>query len=121
MSCWQSLKCLRRSELRLEITLKCGQSFRWSRDQESGDWIGVLRGKLWRLRQSDQQEDQILFQTVPVSLPKDRDRDEEILKDYFQLGVKSGRAGWISFLPLPKLTSDEPRFWPLLKQSHCYF
>ena len=80
---WQSLECFR-SEVRLEITLKCGQSFRWNEDKRTGEWIGVLKGKLWRLKQT---EDEILFQTIPES--KDKDKDAQALKDYFQLNVRT--------------------------------
>ena len=82
---WQSLKCFC-SEVRLEITLKCGQSFRWNYDKDTGEWIGVLKGKLWRLKQT---EDEILFQTLPPSQPKDNNKDKEALTDYFQLHVSA--------------------------------
>lgn len=79
---WQTLKCLR-SEVRLEITLKCGQSFRWNHDQDTEEWIGVFRGKLWRLKQNDTE---ILFQSLPEGT-KDTEADREVLRDYFQLQV----------------------------------
>ncbi|KAK7884881.1 hypothetical protein WMY93_028004 [Mugilogobius chulae] len=48
---WKSLE-LARSELRLELTLACGQSFRW-RETAEGHWTGVMRGRVWTLTQID--------------------------------------------------------------------
>nr|XP_015203580.1 PREDICTED: N-glycosylase/DNA lyase [Lepisosteus oculatus] len=48
---WRSLPCPR-SELRLDLTLGCGQSFRW-RETSEGHWTGVLGGQVWTQRCSD--------------------------------------------------------------------
>ncbi|XP_035500242.2 N-glycosylase/DNA lyase [Scophthalmus maximus] len=48
---WRSLACAK-SELRLELTLACGQSFRW-RESGEGHWTGVLGGRVWTLTQTD--------------------------------------------------------------------
>jgi hypothetical protein len=45
----------------LDITLSCGQSFRWHRDKVSGEWRGPLSGHVWRLVQN---EDGILFKVL---------------------------------------------------------
>ncbi|XP_072015380.1 N-glycosylase/DNA lyase-like [Amphiura filiformis] len=55
--CWYSLPC-RIAELRLDITLACGQSFRWKEIQQ-GVWRSVLHGKIWTLKQTDSE---ILYQ-----------------------------------------------------------
>ncbi|XP_038063512.1 N-glycosylase/DNA lyase-like [Patiria miniata] len=47
---WRSLPC-KISELRLDITLDCGQSFRW-REIQPGVWRSVLANKVWTLRQN---------------------------------------------------------------------
>ncbi|KAM9506223.1 N-glycosylase/DNA lyase isoform 2-T6 [Salvelinus alpinus] len=48
---WRSLACSR-SELRLDLTLGCGQSFRW-RETGDGHWTGVMGGRVWTLTQTD--------------------------------------------------------------------
>ena len=82
---WKSLKCVK-SQLRLDIVLKCGQSFRWTEyPQNSQSWIGVLKNRVWLLTQD---EEQIRFKTLSTSC-KDEDDEKErsILTDYFQLQV----------------------------------
>ncbi|XP_063755787.1 N-glycosylase/DNA lyase [Eleginops maclovinus] len=48
---WRSLTCAK-SELRLDLTLACGQSFRW-RETAEGHWTGVIGGRVWTLTQTD--------------------------------------------------------------------
>ncbi|XP_029994908.1 N-glycosylase/DNA lyase [Sphaeramia orbicularis] len=48
---WRSLQCPR-SDLRLDLTLACGQSFRW-RETAEGHWTGVMGGQVWTLTQTD--------------------------------------------------------------------
>ncbi|XP_008287738.1 N-glycosylase/DNA lyase [Stegastes partitus] len=48
---WRSMSCAK-SELRLDLTLACGQSFRW-RETAEGHWTGVMRGRVWTLTQTD--------------------------------------------------------------------
>ncbi|XP_071802241.1 N-glycosylase/DNA lyase-like [Asterias amurensis] len=59
-STWRSLPC-KISELRLDITLACGQSFRW-KEIQPGIWRSVLAGRVWTLKQTD---DEILYQVHP--------------------------------------------------------
>ncbi|XP_068585898.1 N-glycosylase/DNA lyase isoform X2 [Cebidichthys violaceus] len=49
---WRSLVCAK-SELRLDLTLACGQSFRW-RETAEGHWTGVMGGRVWTLTQTDE-------------------------------------------------------------------
>ncbi|KAM8863078.1 N-glycosylase/DNA lyase isoform 1-T2 [Spinachia spinachia] len=49
---WRSLACAE-SELRLDLTLACGQSFRW-RETAAGHWTGVMGGRVWTLSQTDE-------------------------------------------------------------------
>ena len=74
---WKTLPCLR-SELRLDITLQCGQSFRW-RSHNQNQWIGVLKERIWLLAQN---EKEIQYQTWPT-----KGDEDDILRDYFQLDV----------------------------------
>ncbi|KAM9350533.1 N-glycosylase/DNA lyase [Symphorus nematophorus] len=48
---WRSL-AFPKSELRLDLTLTCGQSFRW-RETAEGHWTGVIGGRVWTLTQTD--------------------------------------------------------------------
>ncbi|XP_028265667.1 N-glycosylase/DNA lyase isoform X2 [Parambassis ranga] len=48
---WKSMKCAK-SELRLDLTLACGQTFRW-RETAEGHWTGVMAGRVWTLTQTD--------------------------------------------------------------------
>lgn len=48
---WRSIACAK-SELRLDLTLACGQSFRW-RETAEGHWTGVMGGRVWTLTQTD--------------------------------------------------------------------
>ncbi|XP_029910626.1 N-glycosylase/DNA lyase [Myripristis murdjan] len=48
---WSSVACSR-SELRLDLTLGCGQTFRW-RETGEGHWTGVMGGRVWTLTQTD--------------------------------------------------------------------
>ena len=75
---------VKRSELNLQIVLKCGQSFRWSQvKSDPPEWIGVLHGKLFILSQTD---DELLYKVLPPEI-SDRSSTETLLTDYFQLKV----------------------------------
>ncbi|XP_046895897.1 N-glycosylase/DNA lyase [Hypomesus transpacificus] len=132
MKAWRSLACAR-SELRLDLTLGCGQTFRW-RETGEGHWTGIMGGRVWTLTQTDEalwyhtytipghaggegggggrkrkvalpapgpsksgkrlkgeaaevkEEEQ---DYVPVT-PEQDSKEEEMLRDYFQLKVKLG-------------------------------
>ncbi|KAJ8265152.1 hypothetical protein COCON_G00142510 [Conger conger] len=122
---WRCLPCLR-TELRLDLTLSCGQSFRW-RETGDGHWTGVMGGRVWTLTQT---EDTLWYYTYsmqdsegkvkgrkrsaearpdgpvkrtrgmitvkeepaedqePKAKTTEHDhKEEELLKDYFQLNV----------------------------------
>lgn len=83
MSWWQ-FPC-RRSQLRLDVTLCCGQSFRWREDTATGEWRNSLLGHVWRLRQSD---DVIFFKVHSKSERQlSEDSAQRYLFDYFNLDV----------------------------------
>ncbi|KAM4610893.1 N-glycosylase/DNA lyase [Polymixia lowei] len=122
---WGSLACTR-SELRLDLTLGCGQTFRW-RETGDGHWTGVMGGRVWTLTQTDdtlwyhvynKQDSQkeadgrkrkacaslqghdksekrfkgtLKEEDEPVVVSVEQDtKEEEMLRDYFQLNVKLG-------------------------------
>lgn len=126
---WRCLTCAR-SELRLDLTLGCGQTFRW-RETGEGHWTGVMAGQVWTLTQTD---DTLWYHTYgsqasvgkgegrkrsagsslqgsrmlekrfkvstevkeeddkePIAVTPEQDiKEEEMLRDYFQLNVKLG-------------------------------
>ncbi|XP_040576903.1 N-glycosylase/DNA lyase [Lepeophtheirus salmonis] len=79
---WNTFPCSK-NELRLDITLKCGQSFRWSESDESC-WTGAWRNKIWTLKQDS---DSIYFKAYPYSKGEVLENSQQ-LQDYFQLNVK---------------------------------
>lgn len=50
---WASIPCPR-SELRLDLVLASGQSFRW-KEQSPAHWSGVLADQVWTLTQTEDQ------------------------------------------------------------------
>jgi len=87
---WSRLKCPI-SELRLDIVLKCGQSFRW-RLISPGVWASVLYDDVWILSQNDTE---ILYKVYSSSdsdaaTAKSKTKQREAqLRDYFQLDLCS--------------------------------
>ena len=83
---WRHFFCPK-ANLRLDITLKCGQSFRWklfkpqSFSCKTPVYIGVLRHRLLLLRQDDSN---IFYHCANNP---DEEGIEEDLSDYFQLKV----------------------------------
>ncbi|RLV99607.1 hypothetical protein DV515_00009781 [Chloebia gouldiae] len=95
-SLWRWLPCPP-AELRLDLVLSSGQSFRWW-ESSPGAWTGVLGGRVWTLRQDGDR----LWYTVYGEEEEHREERDEcpakaaklsaaetdgILRDYFQLDV----------------------------------
>ena len=105
---WKTLKCAK-NQIRLDIVLKCGQSFRWSQYESKPEvhqltschtgsngttpcstqsWIGVMSNIIWLIRQN---EEQIQYKTISNDLSNSdteaNNYEEDILKEYFQLDV----------------------------------
>ncbi|XP_072203646.1 N-glycosylase/DNA lyase [Excalfactoria chinensis] len=78
---WRWLRCPP-AELRLDLVLASGQSFRW-RQSSPGAWTGVLAERVWTLRQ----ERGRLWYTVYGEDGPGPETDR-ILRDYFQLDVR---------------------------------
>lgn len=106
---WRSIECAR-SELRLELTLACGQSFRW-RETAEGHWTGVMGGRVWTLTQTDNalwyfiyktQQESTHMRWIPEETSETKmnrnlknepyiyEEEEKLLRDYFQLNVNYG-------------------------------
>ncbi|XP_049609654.1 N-glycosylase/DNA lyase isoform X2 [Syngnathus scovelli] len=111
---WRALTC-EKSELRLDLTLACGQSFRW-RETADGHWTGVMGGQVWTLTQTEDTlwyhvykpndvhrrlmaendgEETMSQQKCNAAVKKEQkevmavnqQEDEAILRDYLQLDV----------------------------------
>ncbi|XP_012865804.1 PREDICTED: N-glycosylase/DNA lyase [Dipodomys ordii] len=82
---WASIPCPR-SELRLDLVLASGQSFRW-REHSPAHWSGVLESRVWTLTQTEGR----LFCTVYRENEdwSGRPTLEELkaIREYFQLDV----------------------------------
>ncbi|XP_026188643.1 N-glycosylase/DNA lyase isoform X1 [Mastacembelus armatus] len=143
---WRSLPCAK-SELRLDLTLACGQSFRW-RETAEGHWTGVMGGRVWTLTQTD---DTLLYYIYPnqdmqiegkepgalkkedeepvaVTSVQDRDDTEEaerMLRDYFQLNVNFADLcmSWGAADPHFKRIADTFKGVRMLRQdpTECLF
>ncbi|XP_033373331.1 N-glycosylase/DNA lyase isoform X2 [Parus major] len=119
-SLWRCLPCPP-AELRLDLVLSSGQSFRWW-ESSPGAWTGVLGGRVWTLRQDgdrlwytvygqeDEQEEE--RDGCPAKAAKlDATETDRILRDYFQLDVELSALyrGWGAADPLfRKVASDFP-------------
>lgn len=110
---WRSLPCVK-SELRLDLTLACGQTFRW-RETAEGHWTGVMGGRVWTLTQTDdtiwyhvyqsqdihegrkagvhlqmrnKSEGAVIKEEQELKSVTSQQEEERMLTDYFQLNVK---------------------------------
>lgn len=107
---WRKFLCPKIS-LRLDITLKCGQSFRWKLIQPqsfscaTSVYIGVLQSRLLLITQD---ESEIFYHCVNQPGAQDI---EENLKDYFQLKIDltSLYTEWSKNDPIfDKISQDYP-------------
>ncbi|NWR83091.1 OGG1 lyase, partial [Furnarius figulus] len=78
---WRCVPCPP-AELRLDLVLASGQSFRWW-ESSPGSWTGVLCGRVWTVRQ----ERDRLWYTVYGGEGEHGAEADGILRDYFQLDV----------------------------------
>lgn len=100
------IKCTTQ-QLNLDVTLTCGQAFRWKKHHS--EWISTFAGRVWCLKQDD--DGNLHYRVLNAvnnglcspnidnsnAVPRSRKRkraenspnseNEELLRDYFQLGV----------------------------------
>ncbi|RIA86578.1 DNA glycosylase [Glomus cerebriforme] len=82
---WRTLK-VSAEELRLDTTLKCGQSFRWKVSGKN-EWSCAFKGRLITLKQTPSDIEYRTYFTSNVSSSHDLDNLHEFLIDYFQLNT----------------------------------
>ncbi|XP_062356503.1 N-glycosylase/DNA lyase isoform X4 [Cinclus cinclus] len=120
-SVWRCLSCPP-AELRLDLVLSSGQSFRWW-ESSPGAWTGVLGGRVWTLRQDgdrlwytvygeeDEHNEEERDGCLPEAAKLDAAETDRILRDYFQLdvGLSALYRAWGAADPLfRKVAKDFP-------------
>ncbi|KAM6300833.1 N-glycosylase/DNA lyase [Aegotheles albertisi] len=117
---WRSLPCPR-AELRLDLVLSSGQTFRWW-ESSPGAWTGVLGGRVWTLRQDrgrlwytvygeEQEQEQEQDGCPAKAAQPDSAELDQILRDFFQLdvGLPALYRAWGAADPLfHKVAKDFP-------------
>uniref|UniRef100_A0A673V793 N-glycosylase/DNA lyase n=1 Tax=Suricata suricatta TaxID=37032 RepID=A0A673V793_SURSU len=82
---WASLPCPR-SELRLDLVLASGQSFRW-REQTPAHWTGVLANQVWTLTQTEEQLYCTVYRGDKARVGRPTPQELKTVHQYFQLDV----------------------------------
>jgi len=82
---WKPLKLSSADELRLGVTLNCGQCFRWKRLPDDS-WSGVIGGNAFLVKETPED---ILYYHVNPSKNDSDESSRAILADYFQLSKYS--------------------------------
>ncbi|XP_025741029.1 N-glycosylase/DNA lyase isoform X3 [Callorhinus ursinus] len=82
---WASIPCPR-SELRLDLVLASGQSFRW-REQNPAHWTGVLANQVWTLTQTEEQLYCTVYRGDKGWVGRPTPEELKTVHQYFQLDV----------------------------------
>ncbi|XP_011853989.1 PREDICTED: N-glycosylase/DNA lyase [Mandrillus leucophaeus] len=82
---WASIPCPL-SELRLDLVLPSGQSFRW-REQSPAHWSGVLADQVWTLTQTEEQLHCTVYRGDKSQPGRPTPDELEAVRKYFQLDV----------------------------------
>ncbi|XP_058293224.1 N-glycosylase/DNA lyase isoform X6 [Hylobates moloch] len=82
---WASIPCPR-SELRLDLVLPSGQSFRW-REQSPAHWSGVLADQVWTLTQTEEQLHCTVYRGDKSQASRPTPDELDAVRKYFQLDV----------------------------------
>ncbi|XP_036911555.1 N-glycosylase/DNA lyase isoform X3 [Sturnira hondurensis] len=84
-SLWASIPCPL-SELRLDLVLASGQSFRW-REQNPAHWSGVLADQVWTLTQTEEKLYCTVYRGEKGQAGKPTGEELKALRQYLQLDV----------------------------------
>ncbi|KAG8516895.1 N-glycosylase/DNA lyase [Galemys pyrenaicus] len=82
---WASIPCPR-AELRLDLVLASGQSFRW-RERSPAHWSGVLAGQVWTLTQTEEQLHCTVYRGPRGVGGRPTPDELQAVRRYFQLDV----------------------------------
>ncbi|XP_060983978.1 N-glycosylase/DNA lyase isoform X6 [Dama dama] len=82
---WASIPCPR-SELRLDLVLASGQSFRW-REQSPAHWSGVLADQVWTLTQNEEHLYCTVYRGDKGRVGRPTREELKAVRQYFQLDV----------------------------------
>ncbi|XP_008696134.1 N-glycosylase/DNA lyase isoform X3 [Ursus americanus] len=82
---WATIPCPR-SELRLDLVLASGQSFRW-REQNPAHWTGVLANQVWTLTQTEEQLYCTVYRADKGWVSRPTPEELKTVRQYFQLDV----------------------------------
>ncbi|XP_064352339.1 N-glycosylase/DNA lyase isoform X2 [Camelus dromedarius] len=82
---WASIPCPR-TELRLDLILASGQSFRWM-EQSPAHWSGVLADQVWTLTQTEEQLYCTVYRGDKGRAGKPTLEELKAVRQYFQLDV----------------------------------
>lgn len=106
------------SEINLDKILATGQVFRWRKQDDT--WFGVIRSRLWILRQNDSGIHYSYHDITPVT-PTDDNLAETQLRDYLNLDhkLRDITSAWVSRDPhLSSLITSHPGLRLLRQDPH---
>ncbi|XP_034367155.1 N-glycosylase/DNA lyase isoform X5 [Arvicanthis niloticus] len=120
---WASIPCPR-SELRLDLVLASGQSFRW-KEQSPAHWSGVLADQVWTLTQTEDQLYCTVYRGDNGQVSRPTLEELEALHKYFQLDVSLAQlySHWASVDSHFQRVAQEFQGVRLLRQdpTECLF
>ncbi|XP_015989976.1 N-glycosylase/DNA lyase isoform X3 [Rousettus aegyptiacus] len=120
---WSSIPCPR-SELRLDLVLASGQSFRW-REQSPAHWSGVLADQVWTLTQTEEQLYCTVYRGEKGQVGRPTPEELKAVHQYFQLDVSLAKLyhHWSSMDPHFKGVAQKFQGVRLLQQDpiECLF
>ncbi|KAM4821025.1 N-glycosylase/DNA lyase isoform 2-T2 [Thomomys bottae] len=120
---WASIPCPR-SELRLDLVLASGQSFRW-REHSPAHWSGVLGSRVWTLTQTDERLYCTVYPEKEGRGGRPTPEDLKAIREYFRLDVSLARlySHWGSVDPHFQKVAQKFQGVRLLRQdpTECLF
>ncbi|XP_059796322.1 N-glycosylase/DNA lyase isoform X3 [Balaenoptera ricei] len=120
---WASIPCPR-SELRLDLVLASGQSFRW-REQSPAHWSGVLADQVWTLTQTEEHLYCTVYRGDKGRVGRPTLEELKAVRQYFQLDVSLAQLyhHWSSVDPHFQEVAEKFQGVRLLQQDpvECLF
>ncbi|XP_048212215.1 N-glycosylase/DNA lyase [Perognathus longimembris pacificus] len=120
---WASIPCPR-SELRLDLVLASGQSFRW-REHSPAHWSGVLGSRVWTLTQTEEGLHCTVYREDEGRGGRPTLEELRTIREYFQLDVSLAQlySHWSSVDPHFQKVAQKFQGVRLLRQdpTECLF